>query len=87
MGPTQGSASAGVEDEVVRFRFWDDNDVMQKIVMEFTYRFDDVLDPAKLRSSLDRLLQVGEWRQIGARFRKNVCPNLTASILPPLEHN
>lgn len=83
MGLIQGSASAGPEDEVVQFRFWDDNDVMQKLVMEFTYRFDDVLDPEKLKSSLERLLQIGKWRQIGARFRKNVCTNPTGSMLPP----
>lgn len=61
-----------ITDEIVPFRFWDDDDVMQKIVMEFTYRFDDVLDPGKLKSSLERLLEMGEWRCLGARFKQNV---------------
>ena len=59
-------------DQVEPLRFWDDDDVMQKIVMEFTYRFDDVLSPEKLKTSLERLLEIGEWRCLGARFKKNV---------------
>lgn len=53
-------------------RFWDAQDVMQKLVLEFTYRFDDVLDAEKLKSSLERLLEIGGWRGLGARFRKIV---------------
>jgi hypothetical protein len=45
---------------------------VQKIVMEVTLRFDDVLDAGKLKSSLERLLEIGEWRSMGARFKKNV---------------
>jgi hypothetical protein len=62
------------DDEVFPARFWDTNDVFEKIVIEFTYRFDDVLDAGKLRSSLERLLEIGEWRNLGARFKKNVGP-------------
>lgn len=62
------------DDEVFPARFWDTNNVFQKIVMEFTYRFDDVLDAEKLRSSLERLLEIGEWRNLGARFKTNVGP-------------
>ena len=61
-------------DEVFPARFWDTNDFFKKIVMEFTYRFDDVLDAEKLRSSLERLLEIGEWRNLGARFKENVGP-------------
>jgi hypothetical protein len=61
-----------MDDEVVPFRFWDRQDVVQKIVMEFTFRFDDILDTGKLKSSLERLLEIGEWRGLGARFKKNV---------------
>jgi hypothetical protein len=60
------------DDEVVPFRFWDEQDTMRRIVMEFTYRFDDVLDAQKLKSSLERLLKIGEWRGLGARFKKSV---------------
>lgn len=53
-------------------RFWDAQDVMQKLVLEFTYRFDDVLDAEKLKSSLERLLEIEGWRGLGARFKKIV---------------
>ncbi|KAM0722813.1 hypothetical protein Q7P37_002255 [Cladosporium fusiforme] len=58
-------------DEVIPFRYWDEQDVLQKLVLEFTYRFDDVLDSAKLKASLERLLEIGDWRSLGARFKKN----------------
>ena len=61
-----------LDHEVVPFRSWDEQDTMQRIVMEFSYRFDDVLDVQKLKSSLERLLEIGEWRSLGARFKKNV---------------
>jgi hypothetical protein len=64
--------TASENDEVIPARFWDANDIVHKLVMEFTYRFDDVLDAAKLKSSLERLMEIGEWRSLGARFKKNV---------------
>src|ERR1700733_14812736 len=36
------------------------------------YRFDDVLDLEKLRPSLVQLMQIGNWRKVGARLRRNV---------------
>lgn len=53
-------------------RFWDAQDVMQKLMLEFTYRFDDILDAEKLKSSLERLLEIEGWRGLGARFKKIV---------------
>jgi hypothetical protein len=75
--------TASENDEVIPARFWDANDVVHKLVMEFTYRFDDVLDAAKLKSSLERLMEIGEWRSLGARFKKNVgfCPWLKICIV------
>ena len=61
-----------LDHEVVPFRSWDEQDTMQRIVMEFSYRFDDVLDVQKLKSSLERLFEIGEWRSLGARFKKSV---------------
>ncbi|RYP29907.1 hypothetical protein DL767_006506 [Monosporascus sp. MG133] len=34
-------------------------------------RFDDVIDPEKLRSSLEKLLSRDDWRKLGARLRLN----------------
>ena len=65
-------SAATFDDEVVPLRFWDEQDYMQKLVLEFTYRFDDVLEVGKLKSALERLLEIGDWRGLGARFNKNV---------------
>lgn len=35
-------------------------------------RFDDALDAQKLHNGLTRLLNIGEWRKLGGRLRKNV---------------
>lgn len=71
-------SAAAFDDEVVPLRFWDEQDTMQKLVLEFTYRFDDVLDSGKLKSALEKLLEIGDWRGLGARFRRNV----SRAILP-----
>lgn len=41
-------------------------------IKDFTLRFDDVLDPSKAKSSLERVLQREEWRLLGAGLRTNV---------------
>lgn len=68
-------------DEVYKFRFCDGNDILQKIVMEFTYRFDDLLDASKLKLSLERLLEIGEWKSLGARLKKDVGAVMVATIV------
>jgi len=42
------------------------------MVLDFTLRFDDVLDPEKLSAALVRLMELGNWRKLGARLRMNV---------------
>ena len=42
------------------------------MVLDFTMRFDDVLDPEKLCTALTRLMELGNWRKLGARLRMNV---------------
>lgn len=59
-------------DKVLPLRFWDSHDAYPKLAMDFTFRFDDVLDPQKLRQSLEHLVTIGNWHQIGARYMKNV---------------
>jgi hypothetical protein len=41
-------------------------------VLDFTLRFDDVLDSEKLGAALVRLMELGNWRKLGARLRMNV---------------
>lgn len=43
-----------------------------KVLMVCTMRFDSVLDAAKLHSSLTRLLEIGDWKKVGGRLRRNV---------------
>ncbi|RYP08001.1 hypothetical protein DL764_002147 [Monosporascus ibericus] len=58
-------------DTVVPLHKWDDQGVNRAIIMLFMMRFDDVLDPEKLRSSLEKLLSRDDCRRLGARLRLN----------------
>ncbi|KFY15813.1 hypothetical protein V492_01742, partial [Pseudogymnoascus sp. VKM F-4246] len=48
----------------------DDNKTLHGIVVAWTLRFNDVLDPNLLHSSLSRLLEIGDWRKVGGRLRR-----------------
>jgi hypothetical protein len=42
--------------------------------VEVLFRFDHVLDADKLRQSLTKLMETGNWRQLGGRLRRRqVC--------------
>jgi hypothetical protein len=38
--------------------------------VEVLFRFDHVLDANKLRQSLAKLMETGNWRQLGGRLRR-----------------
>jgi hypothetical protein len=59
-------------DDVIPLHSFDDMDVYRAVVLDFSLRFDDVLDHEKLRLALVRLLEIGDWRKLGARLRRNV---------------
>lgn len=61
-------------DTVVPLHRFDDVLINRRVIVEFTMKFDDVLDPDKLRLSLEKLLSRRDWRKLGARLRLNVCP-------------
>ncbi|KAJ3475672.1 hypothetical protein NLG97_g9380 [Lecanicillium saksenae] len=42
-----------------------------KLLMACTMRFDGVLDAEKLHSALSRLLEIGDWKKVGGRLRRN----------------
>lgn len=44
-------------DDVLPAWFFDDSPMMRDVVMRLLIRFDDILDPDKLHSSLDTLLE------------------------------
>lgn len=64
-------------DDVIPLHFFDDNEIFRSLIVEFVLRFDDVLDREKLHNALVRLMEIGNWRKLGARLRLNVrlhCP-------------
>jgi len=67
-------------DRIIPVRYWDDLDYLRSIAHNFTLRFDDVLDVGKLEYSLHRLMEIGDWGQLGARLRLNVSSVFLASL-------
>lgn len=59
-------------DKVLPLRLWDSNFVYPRLIVNVAFHYDDVLDTQKLRQSLDRLVTIDNWHQIGARYKKNV---------------
>jgi len=66
-------------DKVIPLNSYDDNDVNASIVLYFMIRFDDVLDPEKLRAAFEKLLNREGWRKLGARLRINVSRGPTSN--------
>ncbi|KAL4923300.1 uncharacterized protein BDV17DRAFT_246186 [Aspergillus undulatus] len=58
-------------DTVIPLNAADDTDVLRSVCVVLSYRFDDVLNPEKLKSSYEKLLDRPGWRKIGARLRLN----------------
>lgn len=50
----------------------DDTQGCRDYMVALTFRFDDVLDAEKLRASLARLLELGDWKKLGGRLQFNV---------------
>ncbi|EPE27182.1 hypothetical protein GLAREA_03096 [Glarea lozoyensis ATCC 20868] len=58
-------------DTVLPLHPMDDTSVNKSFILYLMLRFDDILDPEKLRSSLETLLEHGNWKKLGARLRLN----------------
>ncbi|KAF3018006.1 hypothetical protein E8E15_006283 [Penicillium rubens] len=58
-------------DEIIPLHFWNTALCMRGTVLDVSLKFDDVLDVSKLRDALNRLLEMEDWRQLGARLRMN----------------
>ncbi|TVY41307.1 Transcriptional regulator [Lachnellula subtilissima] len=58
-------------DTTIPLHSKDDTKSLRPFVLDFTLCFDDVLDAEKLRNSLERLMEIGDWRKLGARLRLN----------------
>lgn len=63
-------APARVEtDDIYPLHMLDDAPTLRGIVVTWTLRFNDVLDPDRLHASLSRLLEIGDWRKAGGQLR------------------
>ncbi|TVY83043.1 Transcriptional regulator [Lachnellula suecica] len=63
-------------DEVFPLHFLDRGTFIRKLVMSYTFQYDDVLDPQMLHDSLAKLLAIGGWRKLGGRLRLNANGNI-----------
>lgn len=69
-------------DLVVPVGFFDDTIIFRTFVLYTLFVFDDVLDPERLRTSLERVVSRPGWSKLGARLRRNVSllPSVSADI-------
>lgn len=81
----QDSAPEAGPDLVIPLHYFDNSPMFTSITMYVIMVFDDVLDPEKLHTSLDQLVQRDTWRKLGARARKGVSPPRTMRS-PPAHH-
>ncbi|WQF75126.1 Putative chloramphenicol acetyltransferase-like domain superfamily [Colletotrichum destructivum] len=58
-------------DRVVPVGFFDDTIIFRTFVLYTLFVFDDVLDAAKLRGSLESVVSRPGWHKLGARLRRN----------------
>ncbi|ORY59544.1 uncharacterized protein BCR38DRAFT_412555 [Pseudomassariella vexata] len=58
-------------DQVIPLCYFDDNADLRGMLLSVMLKFDDKLDPDKLKTSLEELLQRNGWRKLGARLRLN----------------
>jgi hypothetical protein len=63
-------------DEVIPLHLWDDSPFYRRIALYNLKVFGDVLDPVKLRKSLETLVSQRTWRKLGGRLRKKVGFNI-----------
>ena len=59
-------------DEVIPVHLFDDSAAARRIVLVWTFKFADVLDPFKLHAALSHLFQMEGWRRFSGRFRYRV---------------
>jgi hypothetical protein len=64
-------------DSVVPLFERDDTRTNRNITLEFTMKFDEVLDAEKLSGALWKLLERPGWRKLGARLRVDVYCSLS----------
>lgn len=61
-------------DQVYPVHLIDQAAVIRSSIINYVFRYDCVLDADKLHRALSQLIEVGEWRKLGGRLRRNVRP-------------
>ena len=56
-------------DEVLPVHMFDGSSAARGIILVWTYKFDDILDPHKIHDALTTLFQMPGWRKFSGRFR------------------
>ncbi|PKS13036.1 hypothetical protein jhhlp_000377 [Lomentospora prolificans] len=74
-------------DIIVPLSEEDDTQINRDLLLNLMLRFDAVLDPRKLRESLDKLLARPDWKKLGARLRKNSAGKLEYHIPDHFDEN
>ncbi|KAF7922008.1 uncharacterized protein EAE98_008219 [Botrytis deweyae] len=57
------------DDEVLPVHFIDQATIVRTSIINYTFRYNDVLDAAKLHRGLLQLLQIPGWNKLGGRLR------------------
>ncbi|KAK2803665.1 hypothetical protein FQN50_006881 [Emmonsiellopsis sp. PD_5] len=61
--------STDLESDVYPVHLLDDARCFRSVCPSYLFRFNDVLDAERLSNSLSKLLEIGDWRKLGGRFR------------------
>lgn len=69
---SEETSQTATNDKIIPFHFWDDVPYTRGICLNVTLRFEEVLDTKKLHDAVERLLEIGDWKKLGARLRQNV---------------
>lgn len=59
------------DDYIYPVHLLDGASFLRQIFTSFV-KFNDVLEPQKLKDAISRLLQIGNWRKLGGRYRTKV---------------
>ncbi|KAI8712444.1 hypothetical protein NCS52_01342600 [Fusarium sp. LHS14.1] len=69
-------------DDVLPVHSSDDRSLYRKVLLSWTLRFDNFLDPEMLQNSLSLLLKTGNWRKLGGRLRQTLVLHIPKEFTP-----
>lgn len=58
--------------ETYPVHFIDPTPILRDSIITYTFRYNCILEPAKLHDALTRLLKAEDWRKLSGRLRRNV---------------